>query len=216
MDFTILLTLIGSFIWLCFPTMIFVVIGTIVFIFIIQVGRKPQNESWEELATQLGLTFTPGSFTRRSSLSGEYRGRDVRIYTVRRGTSDNRRSYTAISLGIKNPARYALSLSGQGLFTEIAKSFGMQDIQINDKEFDNRFIIKSQPESFAIELFKQGSLRRHLLQARSINIRINEDLLVFEKRYVETDISYLIFLLDMLNHLADACERITIDAEVWP
>ena len=181
----------------------------IVILFVVRASQGPQSKAWEELATQTGLTFTPGTFTRRPSISGEFRGRNTRLYTVRRGTRRSRTTYTVLALEINNSIGAFLSISGEGLFSGIAKSLGMQDIQIDDTEFDSRFVIKSQPESFVHELFKQGSLRRHLLQARSLKIVLKEDQLIFEKRYVETDISYLLFLLDLLNHLAKACERIT-------
>ena len=109
-----------------------------------------------------GLVLTPGTNTKRPHLSGTFRGRDTYLYTVRRGTRRWRRTYTVISMDVNIPAKVYLSVSGEGLLSGIAKSLGMQDIQVNDQEFDQRFVIRNQPEIFAVELFREVSLRRHL------------------------------------------------------
>jgi hypothetical protein len=64
-------------------------------------------------------------------------------------------------------------------------------------------------------LFNEGSLRRHLLQARYLYIVLKDGQLTFEKMYIETDVAYLLFMLDLLNHLAETYER-TIDLPVSP
>ena len=198
--------LLSSFAWVCCPTGILGGFVVIVFFTVFRSSQKPQAEAWSRLANQTDLIYKPGTYTRRPSLSGSFRGRATDLYTIRRGTARRKRTYTIISMVVDVPGVF-LSITGEGLFSEISKSMGMQDIQITDKEFDQRFVIKSQPETFAEELFREAGLRRHLLQAQNVSLKLKDGQLVYEKMLIDTDVNNLMFLLDLMNHLSEACER---------
>ncbi|MEJ5202120.1 MAG: hypothetical protein WHV66_07780, partial [Anaerolineales bacterium] len=72
---------------------------------------------------------------------------------------------------------------------------------------DKRFIIKSAPESFAVRLFLNSSIRERFLQAKSVNLSVDGNTLTFEQPGVLTKIPYLQFLFDLLVDLAEAVER---------
>lgn len=83
----------------------------------------------------------------------------------------------------------------------------MQDVRTGDEAVDKRFIIKSQPETFASTLFASASLRERLLQIQPINLTVNDNELTFEQRGVLSDIDRVKFLLHVLTDLAEQVEN---------
>jgi len=70
---------------------------------------------------------------------------------------------------------FRFTIYRRGLFSDLGKLLGMQDIEIGDAEFDRDFVIKGNNEAQVLTLF--GSLRvRQLIQAQSsIRLEVKDD-----------------------------------------
>ena len=83
------------------------------------------------------------------------------MYTV--GSGKNQRTYTAFKIKTTNRYSYSFRLYKEGFFSKIGKGLGMQDIQIEDEEFDKNYIIKSNDDYFMKTLL-EDALKSHFLQ----------------------------------------------------
>jgi hypothetical protein len=171
-------------------------------------GRRRLRNAWGELAARTGLALEPGSLFVAPRVTGTYRSHPLTLETFTRGSGKSRTTYTRIVLFVQNPANVYLALYQESVFSKIGKFFGMKDVQVGDEEIDRRFIIKSQPESFAASLATSISLRQRLLEARKLNVEVDGREVTFEQVGLLTDGEYLRFLFDLLCDLADRVERL--------
>lgn len=189
------------------PALVLAVLAVIVVIAYLR--YQARRRAWSELAARTGLTLEPAGFLGLSQrVTGAYRGRALTLDTFTRGSGKNSTAYTRIVAPVNNAASLRLALYEQGLLSEIGKLLGAQDIQTGDPELDRRFIVKGQPEDVVVRLLTLGGLDVKLLQARSLNLRLDGDQLRWEKRHVESDVDYLQSLFDLLSDLAEAVERV--------
>jgi len=66
--------------------------------------------------------------------------------------SKHRKRFTMVEALLNNPKGYFLQVYGEGLASKVGKAFGSQDVQVNNDEFDNKYIIKSNDEFFATQI----------------------------------------------------------------
>jgi hypothetical protein len=103
-----------------------------------------------------------------------------------------------------------LRLVKQGIDIGILRHVGIRDIEIGDPEFDRQFLIKSEPEPFAVALFyRRDMLRYDLLKMpvlwQLVQLRGYE--LTYTQYGVQRDVRKLHFLLNLLCDLAEAVEQ---------
>lgn len=170
---------------------------------------QARQRAWSELAARTGLTLEPAGFLGlRLCVTGDYRGHTLTLDTFTRSSGKNSTTYTRIVLSVNNTASLRLALYEENILSPLGKALGVQDIQVGDAELDRRFMIKGQPEDVIVSLLTFGGLRDKLLQARSLNLKVEGQELHFEKRGVESDVDRLQFLFDLLSELAEAIERV--------
>ena len=80
-------------------------------------------------------------------------------------------------------------------------------MKTGDEDLDRRFVVRSQPEAYAGRLAMSANLRSKLLEARSVNVKIDGREVYFEQRGAVTNGETLRFLFDLLNDLADLVEQ---------
>jgi hypothetical protein len=181
---------------------VFILLGVSYFIL------KERRRAWDELASQTGLSFEPGSFWGRTmSLTGTFRGRPLKLDTFRVQMGRNSVLFTRIRVKIENRNGVRLSLRKEGLGSKLGKLLGASDIQTGDDELDRRYMIKGQPQDFVVRLLSIVNLRQKIL-ASSINaINVDEAGVSYEKRGFQANLEGLLAMFGLLSDLADAVER---------
>ncbi len=186
--------------------------GTMAVILVLVLGisyyqRQKRNRAWSEFSGLVGLTFEPGNIFSQPKASGTYRGHSLLLESFTRGAGRSRTTYTRLAVAVDNRSDINLGLYQEGMFSKIGKAFGSQDIQVGDPEVDQKFIIRSKPEEFAMRLFSSVNLRSKLLQLRPVNIVMAGSQLTYERVGTMTDLEQLRFLADLLLDLGDFIER---------
>lgn len=183
-----------------------------IFAFVLYTFRKEagkQEAIWGDVAAQMGLSYTPGSFFKRPSAAGTWHGRALRLFTTVSGTpgSGSSTTYTVITLSLNNLKSITLTMSEESLFRQVASLMLGENVQIGVEAFDKRFRIQCNPPEAAPAIFLQNNLHIRLLQTRSLRITVNGGELRYQHVNVETDKNHLLFLFDLLDDLAAAVER---------
>jgi hypothetical protein len=161
-----------------------------------------RQHPWVCLAERTGLTFDPGKLLGVGpNISGRYRGHELFLRTLTRGGKN--KIYTHIIMDLNNRSTLYLHLYDEGAKSKIADRLCANQIKSGDDSLDERFIICGKPETLAVNLLSNESLREKLLHARLINIEIFDQNLHYERVGEETDINYLIYLLDLLDEIAE-------------
>jgi hypothetical protein len=176
---------------------------------IIYRDRRKHADAWRELARRAGLTFhAPGWILGRPTLSGEWHGRSLRVYTVTRnrgGKAGSSSTYMRIEMTAKAPGNASFSISERNFFGQLGRMGA--EIPIGDAEFDHRFVTRGSLPEFVRGLLAASGLRRLLLQARYVNIETAGEQIRYSQLNVETDAETMLFLFALLFDLAEAIER---------
>ena len=127
-----------------------------------------KDEVWRQLSEESGPSSSRagsgrGARSRPTSAPGRSRSTPTPI-----DTGDAHVTYTRMRAPYVNPEGFRFTIYRKGLFSELGKLLGMQDIEVGDPEFDEAFIIKGNDEARVRELFADPKLRPLILaQPRS-------------------------------------------------
>jgi hypothetical protein len=91
--------------------------------------------------------------------------------------------YTRLRAPFLNKDGLRFALAREGFFQRLGKRFGLQDIQIGDKAFDDRFLIKGNDECQIRRLFDDAEYRHLLMDLPDLELSIKNDEGLFSKKY---------------------------------
>jgi hypothetical protein len=93
-------------------------------------------------------------------------------YTVHTGHAHF--TYTRMRAPYVNPEGLRFTVYRKGLFSELGKLLGMQDIEVGDPEFDEAFIVKGTDEAKVRELFADPEVRSLLTAQPQIRLEVKD------------------------------------------
>lgn len=135
-----------------------------------------KKEIWSQIADEIGGDFIEDGFWKSGGLRFQHGEWEIVLdtYTVQ---SDNTSStYTRLRAPFVNKDGLYFKISREGFFSKIGKFFGMQDLEIGDPYFDEKFIIKGNHEDKIRRLLASDQLKELIdLQPHlSLTIKDNE------------------------------------------
>jgi hypothetical protein len=84
-----------------------------------------------------------------------------------------------------DPEGFHFTVYRKGIFSDVGKWFGMQDIEIGDEAFDQDFILKSSQESKLRELLGGSKIRELISQQPQIYFAVKDDEGFFRSSFPE-------------------------------
>ena len=111
------------------------------------------SENLAELARALGLRCAErppllGVFPLPPTVDGERGGRAVRFFTFTTGSGKSRQTWQACGVSCENPHGLTFQLGTQNALSRLGILLGMQDVQVGDAAFDERFVVKTNAPDF--------------------------------------------------------------------
>jgi hypothetical protein len=182
------------------------IIGVVIYV-IVRSG-KAINEGWGEVARRTGLAFKPAKTFTSPELSGSIDGRPVRVYTYSVGSGRNRTTYTAVDVTVNNPANSSFEVTPSGtLGNWLGRMVKAQDVQIGNAEFDERYVIKSDPPDFALKVLGSIAAQTGIMALPGMaRIALEGPTLRHAKRGVEEDPELLMQVITTLTSLTRGIE----------
>jgi hypothetical protein len=169
-----------------------------------------KDEIWGKIANDIGGSYEDGGFFGRDVLhyhSGQWEI-TLDTYTVNSGKSSQ--TFTRMRAPFVNKDGLYFKIYREGVFTAIAKTFGMQEIEIGDTFFDLDFIIRGNNPDKIKHLLADERLKALIRNQPYICFEIKDDEgwfgasfpdgvdeLYFECRGIINDESLLRNLFDM-------------------
>ncbi|NOY75892.1 MAG: hypothetical protein GXP32_08915 [Kiritimatiellaeota bacterium] len=120
--------------------------------------------NWELAAKSLGLRFSNGGIMLPSSMTGKLDGHEVSVRMASRGSGKSRRTVTEYTIRYSTRVPFKFSLTRQHFLHSFGKMFGMQDIEVGDKTFDDSVVVQGENES-EIRDFLTAPRRKHIKTA---------------------------------------------------
>jgi hypothetical protein len=180
--------------------------GALIVSYFVGQGRR---KAWSDFAERIGANYdSGGSWFGRPTVTGVYQHHQFKLDSFTRRSGKSSTTYTRITVYLNNRTPFTLTIYQEGLFSKIGKAMGMKDIQIGDEEIDQRYVIKGEPETEVLRVLSSLGMRQRLLEAPYLHIDIKDGVELYEKRGFEIDPNVLIAVLDLMNAIADAADRL--------
>ena len=135
-----------------------------------------RDEIWQQVAAAVGGNLTAGSFWGGSSKVDAAHGQwlvTLDTYVVSTGKSAI--TYTRMRAPYVNPDGFQFTIYRRGIFSDIGKWLGMQDVNIGDPQFDEAFIIKGNDEAKLRRLLADARLRELISAQPTIHFCVKDD-----------------------------------------
>lgn len=178
-----------------------------------------KDEVWAQLCTQIGGQMVDGGW-RGDKVQARVKNWLLTLDTYTVSSDKHSTTYTRLRAPFLNQDGFRFNIYRAGLATELAKFFGMQDLEIGDPFFDQAFVVQSNSEAKVRALLANPRIRELLHAQPSISkftIKDDEgwfttsgypegvDVLYFQVVGVVKDVARLKLLYELfaevLNHL---------------
>ena len=134
-----------------------------------------REEVWRQFSAQTGSSYVPGGFWKGDKVEATHGPWTVTldIYVVSTGKSAI--AYTRMRAPYVNPDGFRFTVYRKGIFTEMGKWLGMQDVAVGYEDFDRDFVIKGNDEQKLHRLFSSQKIRELIAAQPEINFSVQDD-----------------------------------------
>ena len=144
-----------------------------------------REEIWRQFCDQTGSSYTDGGIWKSDKVEATHGQWTVTLdlYVVSTGKSTI--TYTRMRAPYVNPDGFRFNIYRKGVFTEIVKWFGMQDVTVGYEDFDRDFVIQGSDEQKLRRLFSSQKIRDLISQQPQINFSVKDDEGFWSKNFPE-------------------------------
>ncbi|MCU0491002.1 MAG: DUF3137 domain-containing protein [Chloroflexaceae bacterium] len=150
-----------------------------------QLFGASKDEIWQQLANEIGGTLVRGDFPHDIKVEAHVGEWTLTLDSYVVSTGQITIIYTRMRAPYVNKDGLRFKVYRKGLFSDLGKLLGMQDIQTGDQSFDDAFIIKGNDEAQVRRLLHNPRLRRLIDAQPEISLSVEDDDGWFGKHFPE-------------------------------
>jgi hypothetical protein len=154
------------------------------------------EQLWQQLAIEVRGTFTDGGWWKSDRVTVNYKEWTMVLDTYTVSSGKHSTTYTRMRCPYVNKDGFRFKLFREGFFAGIGKFFGMQDVEVGEKIFDETFVLQGNNPAQIKALFEKEKLRQLLLNqpSRDFSIEVKDDEGFFQAKFPE-GVDELVFLV---------------------
>ncbi len=126
--------------------------------------RSAREEKWRSAAEKLHGTFRPGGFFDRPEIVLPLKGQPATLTFL-----EGKVSRTKLEVLLPPPSAGSLKIEPDSMGHSVLRLFGMRDVEIGDRLFDEQYYIVSEPESIARTVFAPERRAASMTAVRRLN-----------------------------------------------
>ena len=134
-----------------------------------------KREAWQKFSEEINAEYIDNGFWKGDRVELDFNNWTIVLDTYTISTGKVIITYTRIRAPFVNTTDFKFRIYRKGIFSDIAKFFGAQDIEIGDPVFDDSFIIKSNDAQTAKLLLKNEKIKEQFLLQPEIDLQIKDD-----------------------------------------
>lgn len=134
-----------------------------------------QHEVWEALCQEIGADFIDGGFFKGTKVVAEIKEWVITLDTYTVSTGKTSTTYTRMRAPYLNKDGFKFRIYRKGIFSNIGKLLGLQDIEVGYPEFDDQFIIKGNDSDKLVSLFSNSRIRKLIEIQPDISLEVKDD-----------------------------------------
>ncbi len=144
-----------------------------------------KDEVWRRLSDEIGAEYIEGGHWRGNKVQAHIGPWTITLDTYTVSSGHSHITYTRMRAPYVNPEAFRFTIYRKGLFSELGKLLGMQDIEVGDPEFDEAFVIKGNDETKVRELFATPEIRQVVQDQPQIRLEVKDSEGWFGPRFPE-------------------------------
>lgn len=144
-----------------------------------------RREIWRQLAERLGAAHVEGGFGQPDRVDVSHDDWTISLDCYY--NAGTKQTLTRLAAPYTNPDKFRFTIYRHGIFSDLGKWMGMQDIEVDYKDFDEAFVIKGTDESKVRALFADRRIREQLELQPSVYLSIESMNGWFSKAPPNTD-----------------------------
>ena len=134
-----------------------------------------QREIWQQLSHEMNGRFVAGGFAKGDKVQVAHGEWTLTLDKYVVSTGKVMITYTRMRAPYVNPDGFRFRVYRRGMFSEIAKVFGMQDVEVGQPGFDEEFVIKGTDENRLRQLFANPKIRELIEAQKDIDFSVKDD-----------------------------------------
>lgn len=144
-----------------------------------------KDDVWRQLADEISADFVDGGFWKGSKVQASVNEWTVTLDTHTVSTGKAYIVYTRMRAPYVNKDGFQFKIYRKGIFSNLGKRLGMQDIEVGYPDFDEQFIIQGNDEHKLHLLFKNPMIRQLIEAQPAISLEVKDDNGWFAARFPE-------------------------------
>ena len=134
-----------------------------------------RKEVWKQLSEEINANYIEGSFFKGPRIEYKHNNWTIYLDTYTVSTGKSSTTYTRMRVPFINKKKFLFKVYRKGVFSNIGKALGMQDIEIGYDYFDNDYIIKGNDEILLRRLFQNHNIRNLIEKQSRILLEIKDN-----------------------------------------
>lgn len=134
-----------------------------------------RNEIWRQLASEIDANYIEGGFWKRDKVQASHAGWLITL------EEHGKYHHTRMRAPFLNPGGLRFTVYRKGVFSELGKYLGMQDVEVGHPEFDRDFIIQGNDATKLRQIFSNARIRELIAAQPRIHFEIKAAPGIFER-----------------------------------
>lgn len=134
-----------------------------------------RKDAWQKVAEEMGFQMVEGGFFKTDKIIGKVYDWTITLDTYTVSTGKSSTTYTRIRAPYKYQDHFQFKIYRKGIFSNLGKILGTQDVIVGVPSLDENFIIQGNEEEKIITLFTHESIRKMIEGQERIRLEVKED-----------------------------------------
>jgi hypothetical protein len=134
-----------------------------------------REEIWRQFCAETGSNYVKGRLFKADKVQATHGEWTVTLDTFAVSTGKATIIFTRMRAPYVNPDAFRFNFYRKGIFTDLGKRFGMQDISVGYEPFDSDFVIQGNDEQKVRRLFSNQKIRELIAAQSDIRFCVKDD-----------------------------------------
>jgi hypothetical protein len=150
-----------------------------------------KEEIWTQISKDIGGDYIDGGFWKQKKILYKHNQWEFLLDTYSQSNGKSSTTYTRLRVPFINKDGLYFNIYQENFLSSIGKFFGSQDIQLGDRNFDDKFMIKGNNEYQIKKLLRDSKLKELFKNQPRLHIKIMDNEGWFGQSYPENvDVLY--------------------------
>jgi hypothetical protein len=136
-----------------------------------------RDEIWRQLASELDAKYVEATFWEHSKIQASHAGWLLTL------DEHGKFHHTRMRAPFLNPGGFRFTVYRKGIFTELGKHLGMQDVEVGHPDFDRDFVIKGTDETKLRQIFGNARIRELIAAQPRVHFEVKDAGGFFERDF---------------------------------